>query len=119
MNPYLALDVPLTADDAAVRAAYQRLLRKFPPEHRPEQFQTIQEAYGMLRTARDRWRWRLLHLEEERRGPMEALEGFARLPERLRPPGAKPFQALLTSCAAIALRDVAKPAQPTKPGKRR
>jgi hypothetical protein len=110
MNPYLVLDLPLDADDAAVRAAYQRLLRKYPPEHRPEQFQMIQESYGQLRTTHDRWKWRLLHLENERRGPLEALEGFARLPDRMRPPGAKPFRALLKSCAAAALRDAAKPA---------
>ena len=105
MNPFLVLDLPVDASDADVRAAYQRLLRKYPPEQRPEQFQQIQEAYGQLRTVRDRWRWRLLHLETDRIGPAAGLEEFARLPGRLRPPGAKPFRALLKSCAAATLRD--------------
>ncbi len=109
MNPYLVLDLPSDADDSAVRSAYQRLLRKYPPEHRPEQFQLIQEAYSQLRTSRDRWRWQLLHLKNERSSPVEALEEFARLPGRLQPPGAKPFQALLKSCSAAAARDAAKP----------
>lgn len=109
MNPFLVLDLPVDTTDADVRAAYQRLLRKNTPEQRPEQFQKIQEAYGQLRTVRDRWRWRLLHLENQRMGPAEALEEFARLPERLRPPGAKPMQALLKSCAAAALRDATQP----------
>jgi len=111
MNPYLVLDLPPDAGDGDVRSAYQRLLRKYPPEHRPEQFQKIQEAYGLLRTSRERWRWKLLHLQDQRSGPVEALEEFARLPARMRPPGAKPFLALLKSCAAAAARDAAKPAR--------
>jgi len=111
MNPYLVLDLPPEAGDGEVRSAYQRLLRKYPPEHRPEQFQKIQEAYSLLRTSRDRHRWNLLHLKDRRTGPIEALEEFARLPAKMRPPGAKPFLALLKSCAAAADRDTAKPAR--------
>ena len=62
MNPYLVLDLPLEAGDAEVRAAYQDLLRRYPPELRPEGFQLVQEAYEKLRTGRDRWQWRLLHV---------------------------------------------------------
>lgn len=109
MNPFLVLDLPPDANDGDVRSAYQRLLRKYPPEHRPEQFQQIQEAYGLLRTSHDRWQWKLLHLKASRTGPVEALEEFARLPAKLRPPGAKPFQALLKSCAAAVARDSTKP----------
>ncbi len=111
MNPYLVLDLTPDAGDGDVRSAYQRLLREYPPEHRPEQFQKIQEAYGLLRTSRDRWHWKVLHLKDQRTGPVEALEEFARLPAKMRPPGAKPFQALLKSCAAAASRDAAKPAR--------
>ena len=59
MNPFLVLNLPLGATDADVRAAYQSLLRRFPPERRPEKFQIIQEAYQSLRTERERWNWRL------------------------------------------------------------
>jgi len=105
MNPFLVLDVPVGVSDDEVRAAYQSLLRRFPPEHHPDEFQLIQEAYQSLRTARDRWRWRLLHLENGHDGPLEALERFARLPGRLHPPGAPAFRRLLRSCAAAALRE--------------
>jgi curved DNA-binding protein CbpA len=98
------LDVPVTATDEEVRAAYQKLLRRFTPEHRPEEFQLIQEAYQELRSARDRWRWRLLHLPKEREGPLAALESFARLPGRARPPGAAAFNSFLRGCAAAADR---------------
>lgn len=105
MNPFLVLDVPLDASDADVRAAYQSLLRRFPPERRPEQFQIIQEAYQALRTQRDRWHWRLRHLGSGHDGPLEALENFARLPGRIRPPGAAVFQSFLRSCAGAAKRE--------------
>lgn len=104
MNPYLVLDLPLDAGDAGVRAAYQQLLRRYPPESRPEQFQLIQEAYEKLRTGRDRWRWRLLHLKDDVSGPLEGLEAFAKLPGRLRPPGASPFRDFLKACGDSAAR---------------
>ncbi len=105
MNPFLVLDVATGASDAEVRAAYQLLLRRFPPEQRPEQFQVIQEAYQALRTARDRWNWRLLHMKSEHTGPLEALEKFAHLPGRIRPPGAVALRGLLRACGAAAMRE--------------
>lgn len=107
MNPFLVLDVPADAGDEDVRAAYRDLLRRFPPEREPERFQQIQDAYELLRTAEDRWRWRLLHLEDDPSGPLAALEAFARLPGRMRPPGAKAFRGLLRGCSQEAGRQSA------------
>jgi len=107
MNPFVILDVPLDVTDEGVRAAYQALLRRYPPEHRPAQFQQIQEAYQDLRTERDRWRWRLFHLGGGCEGPLEALEQFARLPGRMKPPGAPAFRQLLRGCASAAQREQA------------
>jgi DnaJ-class molecular chaperone len=108
MNPYLVLDLPLDAGDADVRAAYQELLRRYSPERRPEQFQIIQEAYEKLRTAHDRWQWRLLHLKDEGSGPLDALENFARLPGGMRPPGAAEFHKFLKACGNAAARSSLK-----------
>lgn len=108
MNPFLVLDVPVDATDEQVRAAYQNLLRRFPPEHRPREFQTIQEAYQATRTAADRLRWQLFHLPETRIGPLEALENFARLPGKLKPPGAAALRTFVRGCATAALREQSK-----------
>ena len=105
MNPFLVLDVPSNVSDDGVRAAYQTLLRRYPPERSPEQFQQIQEAYQTLRTARERWSWRLLHLESDSEGPLDAMEKFVRLPGRMRPPGASALRGLVRSCAAAAMRE--------------
>jgi len=107
MNPFLVLDVPLDVSDDGVRAAYQALLRRYPPEHRPERFQQIQEAYQKLRTARDRCRWCLLHQDDGHDGPLDALEKFARLPGRMRLPGAAALRVFMRGCGATALREVA------------
>jgi hypothetical protein len=105
MNPFLVLDVPTTASDKEVRAAYQRLLRRFPPEHRPTEFQLVQEAYQLLRTERDRWNWRLLHLPTTEASPLETLEEFTHLPDRAKPPGAPAFCAFLRACATATRRE--------------
>ena len=107
MNPFLVLDVPLDVSDDGVRAAYQTLLRRHPPERSPERFQQIQEAYQKLRTVRDRWRWCLLHQYDGHDGPLEALAMFARLPGRMRPPGAPALRVFMRGCAAAALRETA------------
>lgn len=108
MNPFLVLDVPVDATDEQVRAAYQILLRRYQPEHRPHEFQTIQEAYQAMRTAADRMRWLLFHLPNARIGPLEALENFARLPGKMKPPGAAAFRSFLRGCATAALREQTK-----------
>ena len=108
MNPFLALDVPVDATDEQVRSAYQNLLRRYPPEHRPREFQIIQEAYQATRTSADRMRWQLFHLPSERIGPLTALENFARLPGKMKPPGAAAFRAFLGGCASAVLREQSK-----------
>ena len=115
MNPFLVLDIGLDTTDAEVRAAYQALLRRFPPEQRPREFQLIQEAYQALRTDRERWHWRLLNLETGHDGPLEALENFARLPGRSRPPGATALRDLVRACGAATMREQAATPTPAQP----
>jgi len=102
MNPFHILDLTPGCTDAEVRTAYHRLLRKFPPEHFPSQFQMIQEASTLLRTERDRLRVQLTHHREEVCSPLQALEEFQSLPERMRPPGLAAFKALLQASATVA-----------------
>jgi len=108
MNPFLVLDVSVDATDEQVRSAYQILLRRYPPEHRPHEFQIIQEAYQATRTAADRLQWRLFHVQSGRTGPLETLENFAHLPGKLKPPGAAAFRSFLRGCANATLREQSK-----------
>ena len=53
-DPYLLLDLPYTASDEDVRAAYLAALRATPPERDPERFEAIQRAHVRLATQRAR-----------------------------------------------------------------
>lgn len=101
MDPFVTLNLPINCTDEEVREAYHRLLRRFPPETHPVQFQQINSAYTNLRTERERWAFFLFKRSNEQ-SPMEALEEFYQAPDHARPPGANPFQRLLTACAAPA-----------------
>jgi len=42
------LNLPSDADQEAVEKAYQRLVRRYPPEFQPDKFRTIDESYRHL-----------------------------------------------------------------------
>lgn len=48
MNPYRILQLEPGADRQAVKKAYFKLIRQFPPEKAPERFKEIREAYEYL-----------------------------------------------------------------------
>ena len=47
--PYLTLNVLETASSEEIRAAYLKLVHKFSPEHNPEKFQEISDAYELIK----------------------------------------------------------------------
>lgn len=53
-DPRKVLGVAPGADDAAIRAAYLRLVRQFPPESGGSHFERIRDAYDVLRNPRRR-----------------------------------------------------------------
>jgi len=55
-DPFLVLDLPEDADDAAIRGAYLDLVRRHPPESHPQQFQAIADAYQAIKDPVDRAR---------------------------------------------------------------
>ncbi|WP_437186277.1 J domain-containing protein [Planctomicrobium sp. SH668] len=49
-DPYQLFGVPKIVDLKTIKRTYARLIRKFQPEHFPDQFQRIREAYETLKT---------------------------------------------------------------------
>ncbi|MEZ5671230.1 MAG: J domain-containing protein [Thiotrichaceae bacterium] len=49
-TPFEILNVDETASDEAIKDAYLRKVKQYPPEHAPEQFQQIRAAYEQIRT---------------------------------------------------------------------
>lgn len=60
-TPYEILGVDEDADDDAIKKAYLGKVREFPPEHQPDAFQRIREAYERVATDRLRREYRLFH----------------------------------------------------------
>jgi curved DNA-binding protein CbpA len=50
-DPYAMLGVERTGDEAAIKRAYFRLVREYPPEREPAKFQEIRAAYEQVRDA--------------------------------------------------------------------
>ena len=48
-NPYVILGIEPDAPEEDIRQAYLALVKKHPPDHDPEGFRRIQEAYDLLR----------------------------------------------------------------------
>jgi DnaJ-class molecular chaperone len=53
-DPRVALGVSLDADDEQIRAAYLSMLKKFPPDRSPVEFEQVRDAYELLRDRRRR-----------------------------------------------------------------
>lgn len=48
-DPYQVLDLPSSADEAAIRQRYLQLVKQYPPDRAPEKFASIRAAYEALR----------------------------------------------------------------------
>ncbi len=53
-DPYAVLGIARTDDEAAIKRAYFRLVREYPPEREPEKFQELRAAYERIRSAEAR-----------------------------------------------------------------
>lgn len=99
MNPWLVLDIPLTATDETIRAAWQKAVQQCPPERDAERFQAVQEAYTAIKDAPSRASWHMRHDRAAAETPLEVLLQYARLPGRLLAPGKSAFRNFLRACA--------------------
>jgi curved DNA-binding protein CbpA len=60
-TPYEILGVGEDADDEAIKKAYLRKVREFPPEQNAEAFRRIRDAYEHIGTDKQRREYRLFH----------------------------------------------------------
>ena len=59
IDPYDVLGLPADADDDAIRRRYLELVRQFPPDHHPERFSAVRQAYEQLKDLETRLSHRL------------------------------------------------------------
>ena len=60
-TPYEILEVQEDADDAGIKKAYLGMVRRYPPERFPDDFQRMYQAYEQIKTVEDRLSYRLFH----------------------------------------------------------
>jgi curved DNA-binding protein CbpA len=61
-SPYQILELREDqADDAGIKKAYLAMVRRYPPERFPDDFQRIYRAYEQIKTTEDRLSYRLFH----------------------------------------------------------
>ena len=70
-NPYAVLGVGPEADDEQIRAAYLGKLKQHPPDRCPDEFESVRDAYDLLRDRRRRAQHTLFSCDPE--APLESL----------------------------------------------
>jgi curved DNA-binding protein CbpA len=98
MDPYLILGVPPEATDSDVRRAYLEGVRRFPPEHAPEQFQAISRAYEQIRDETSRLKLLLFDQSMPGHTPLEAVANFCASSPVLKPMDFEQMKTFLRSC---------------------
>jgi len=58
-DPLAVLGLPPDSDDDTIRRRYLELVRQFPPEHSPQKFVEVRQAYEQLKDLDTRLRYRL------------------------------------------------------------
>jgi len=63
-TPYEILETSEDADDEAIKKAYLKKVREFPPERDGDAFQRIRKAYELIQTEKLRFEYKLFHYEK-------------------------------------------------------
>ena len=63
-TPFEILEIDDSLSDTQIKAAYLKMVRRFPPDRSPDQFKEIKEAYDGISTWKKRLSYRLFHVIE-------------------------------------------------------
>ena len=93
-DPYAVLGVPADSDDAAIRRRYLELVKQFSPEHHPQKFAAVRQAYELLRDLDTRLKHQLFEA-----GRAESIDALIEDIVRTAPRPRKSLQELLAAVA--------------------
>jgi curved DNA-binding protein CbpA len=100
MNPYDLLGVAPDADDKMVRDAYLEAVKRFPPEHCPEEFSAVNQAYQAIKDEESRLRYILFNTQATVASPLDAVRQHFSWRRRRVPPDHKTLMHTLKKYAA-------------------
>ncbi|MCP5004861.1 MAG: DnaJ domain-containing protein [Planctomycetes bacterium] len=95
MNPYEILGITPSSDDKAIRNAYLKLVKEYPPDRDPERFRKVAEAYDTLKDETKRLLHYLTNKDIPVGSPFEAVVLHAKNDEKRTPPGFEQLKELL------------------------
>jgi len=62
-TPFEILDISEDSDDSAIKKSYLKMVKQYPPERFPADFQRIRACYEQIKTKKDRLRYSLFDTE--------------------------------------------------------
>ena len=98
MHSYHTLKVPLNADSETIRQAYLDAIRRHPPEHEPERFRLVGQAYSSIKSENERLRREMglsVQASDSFASPLEALAAFWKADLDPTPPSEEDFHSFL------------------------
>jgi curved DNA-binding protein CbpA len=98
MHPYHTLKVPANADSDTIRKAYLEAIRRHPPEHEPERFRLVGQAYSSIKSEDGRLQREIgLHIpaSDAFTSPLEAVAAFWKADLDPQPPCEDDFHSFL------------------------
>lgn len=95
-TPFEILDISEDSDDSAVKKAYLKMVKQYPPERFPADFQRIRASYEQIKTKKDRLRYSLFDAELPE---VEELILDIRLARKGKRPGIEMLRNILTASA--------------------
>ncbi len=99
MNPYLVLNVPAGADDAAIRRAYLEAIKLAPPDGHPKRFQALSQAYERIKDEPSRINYALFNKDPFASSPVDLLVRYVQARSHVPPLPFEAMKAYLRSCS--------------------
>ena len=97
-NPYEILELVSDCDDQQARRAYLDKIKEFPPEHFPEHFREINEAYELVKTQKKRFDYHLMDKDPGAISPIDTLRQPRTLTGQRQPPSLPIMREYLRQC---------------------
>lgn len=70
-TPFEILETSEDSDDKSIKKAYLQMVKRYPPEHFPADFQRIRASYERIKTQKDRLRFALFDTSLPEVGELE------------------------------------------------
>ncbi|MEA1923789.1 MAG: DnaJ domain-containing protein [Pseudomonadota bacterium] len=97
-NPYEILELATDCNDQQARRSYLDKIKEFPPEHFPEHFREINEAYELVKSQEGRFNYQLMDKDPGAASPIDTLRQPQTLAGFRQPPSLPTMREYLKQC---------------------